>query len=60
MSKDEYKTAIKESGYMKKYIANVIGSNQAQFSRWLNDKEGSGISEDQVKRLNNFLGFSNK
>lgn len=55
MSKDEYKAAIKESGYMKKYIAKVIGSNQAQFSRWLNDKEGSVISEDQIKKLDEFL-----
>jgi predicted transcriptional regulator len=57
MSKDRYKAAIKESGYMKKYIAKEIGSNQAQFSRWLNNKQGSGISEDQIKKLNEFLGF---
>lgn len=59
MSKDRYKEAIKESGYMKKYIAKVIGSNQAQFSRWLNDKEGSGISEVQIMKLNEFLSSEN-
>ncbi len=57
MSRIIHIEAIKNSGYRTGFIAEKIGADKSMLSRWLHGTKGSKLNNEQVQRLEKFLGI---